>query len=238
MAYEFALNINNEVGELTPKTGMPFGDLGELIKQLDTAIDTRKHGKCILYDVQNHGYTPCFTTDSKTAYEKFIEVHNNIYDRSIADLNKDEAAYANSIKKLLKNGTYLEALDTDHKTIHRIYPDEIEKTVDYYNVTKSISGVISQIGSLKLDKTSHIYLDGHNFKIFITAQQDEQLRQYYRNEDAFLDLKIIQKRSIQSGRVINARLISHKIKLNKTIHESLNELSEDDLLIINSFITE
>ena len=238
MPYEFALNINNEALGLTPKNGLPFGDLGELIKQLDLAMDTKKNGKCILFDVQNHGYTPCFITESKITYEKFIDIHNNIYERAIVDLNKSEAAYASRIKKLLKNGTYLEALDTDHNTIRRIYPSEIEKSVDFYRVTKSISGVISQIGAQKLDKTSHIYVDGHDYKIFITAEQDEKLRQCYRNEDAFLDLKIIQKRSIQSGRVLNAELISHKIKLNKTIQESLSELSSDDLLIINSFITE
>lgn len=135
------------------------------------------------------------------------------------------------LKKVLKNNKYIEAIDNENNTIQRIYPSEIEKSVDSYFVIKSQSGVISEIGSQSLEKVSHIYLDGIDYKIFINGQQDEQLRGYYK--DAHIELKVKQKRSLLTGNVISASLISHSVKPDETLHISTSKLTKDDL----SFLT-
>ena len=158
MTYEFALNINDETNGLTPTQGLAFGDLGLLAISLDKAISNKDGNKCTLYKIENHGYTPHFTTGSQGTYNNFIEVHKNIYEKGIKNLNKTEANYANTLKKVLPKGTFIEALDTNNKSISKIYPSDIENGVKTFNSITSISGIISEIGSQKLDDTSHIYL--------------------------------------------------------------------------------
>ena len=225
--YKFALNINDNKQQLSPKDGLEFGDLGVLIKHLDNAINPQEPAKCTLYDIQNHGYTPHFITSSKNLYTNFIELHQNIYEKSVNDLRREEATYANSLKRILGKDKYVEPLDNDSKPLFRITSEEIEKGVDTYNNITNIAGIVSEIGSQKLDDTSHVYLHGVEYKIYITVQQDAFLKKYYKG--AMLDFKIKQRKSIKSGRVVNAHLISIKIKSELTIGESMATLNEDDL---------
>jgi hypothetical protein len=230
--YKFALNINDEKQGLNPENGLAYGDLGLLINHLDKAINPKDGKKCTLYEISNHGYTPHFNTESKDLYTNFIEVHKNIYEKGINDLKKEEATYANTLKRVLSKDKYVEPLDNDSQPILRILGSEIERGVDTYNVVTNQSGVISEIGSPKLDDTRHIYLHDVDYKIFISNAQEDLLKQYYRN--GVLDLKIKQRRSIKTGRVINALLISIKIKQNLTLSESLSTLTNEDLSLFGN----
>jgi hypothetical protein len=76
--FHFALNINDDANRLSPQDGLSYGDLGVLIKSLDTAINPKDGEKCTLYKVENHGYTPHFITESKATYQNFVDVHKNL----------------------------------------------------------------------------------------------------------------------------------------------------------------
>lgn len=227
MTITFALNINDDNNSLSPEDGLPFGDLGLLASSLSEAINSKENEKCTLYKIENHGYTPHFITSSKITYQNFIEVHRSIYEKDVNSLTKEEVKYANTLKKVLKKGKYIEALDKDLNPVTKIYSNDIEKGVEAFNSITTITGIISEIGSQKLDDTSHIYLHGVGYKIYISPQQDAELSQYYKG--AFLELKVNQRRSIKTGRIVSARLLKSKVKADLSFTESLKSLTAEDL---------
>lgn len=233
--FKFALNINNEDQLLTPKNGLPFGELGVLINHLDKAINPKDGKPCVLYSIENHGYTPNFLTESELLYNKFIDVHKNIQERELTELNKEEATYASTLKKILSTDKYVEPIGNDDQPLFRLSGKEIERGVENYSIVTNQSGIISEIGSPKLDEVRHVYLHDVEYKIFITPQQEELLKKYYR--DGVVDFKVKQKRSIKSGRIISATLISFKIKPDLTISESLSTLSQEDLSFVDKIET-
>ncbi|MBK6700694.1 MAG: hypothetical protein IPG55_12525 [Saprospiraceae bacterium] len=227
MSYKFGLNIVDEIKGYSPENGLPYGDLGSLIRSLDSAINPKDNTKCTLFKIQNHGYTPYFITESVRTYNNFIDVHKNIYERPIYSLNKRENIYARVLSKILKRGQYIEALNNEDQPICKITSDQIKKGVDSYNLITNISGVISEIGSRSLKDDSHIYLDGLDYKIYINEQQDYQLKEYYKF--GRLDFRLKQKIAIDSNRIINAKLIDYKLKSELSFTENMSRLSEDDL---------
>jgi hypothetical protein len=230
--FEFALNIGDETGQLSPDNGIKLSELGQLSLDLDNAINAKDGHKCTLFKIENHGYTPHFKTESKLTYQNFIEVHKNVYEKGYANLSKTEKKYATTLKRILTTDRYIEALDQNLQPITRIFPKEIEKSVESFNSITTIVGIISEIGSPKLDDTSHVYLHGIGYKIYISTLQDVELKKYYK--DAVLELKVNQKRSIQSGRIISARLIRAKVKANISLTESLKSLTEEDLSLLGN----
>jgi hypothetical protein len=230
---KFALNINREGKSLTPQDGLPFGELGVLINHLDKAINPKDGLKCTLSSVQNHGYTPHFHTESKILYNNFLEIHRNIQEKEVSELKRDEATYANTLRRILSTDLYVEPLDNDDKPLLRLTGKEIEQGVETYGVITTQSGVISEIGSPKLDDTRHIYLHNSDYKIFINPQQEEILKQHYRN--GVVELKLKQRRSVKTGRITGAQLVSIKIKSELTLSESVSMLSPEELASLGNF---
>ncbi|HMO63471.1 MAG TPA: hypothetical protein PKC39_15185 [Ferruginibacter sp.] len=235
MMFKFALNINDDNQQLTPENGLDFGDLSELTSHLRKALESRRQGKCVLSSIENHGYTPNFTTESELIYNKFLRVHTDIQEKSIADLTKEEATYANTLKKILSTDKYVEAIDTNRKTLVKLTSKDIETIAENYSVITNQSGIVSEIGSPKLEDNRHIYLHSLDYKIFITAAQEQILKDCYRK--GFVELKLKQRRSIKTGRILNATLIDLRIKPDITLAESLSNLSEDELAIFENINT-
>lgn len=229
MTYKFALNINDDKQQLTPEDGLDFGDLSELTGHLRTVLNSKKNGKCTLSSIENHGYTPNFTTKSEIVYTRFINVHKDIQEKSVNDLTKEEAIYANTLKKILSTDKYLEPIDNNRKPLFRLTAKDIDTTAENYSVITNSSGIVSEIGSPKLEDSRHIYLHNSDYKIYISAAQEQLLKEYYRK--GFVELKLKQRRSIKSGRILNALLISLKVKPEITLQQSLSELTQEELSI-------
>jgi hypothetical protein len=235
MDYRFALNIVDEITGYSPENGLPYGDLGSLVKSLDFAINPKDNTKCTLFKIENHGYTPHFITQSGITYNNFIDVHKNIFERPINNLNKRENLYAKVLSKILKRGQYIEALDANQFPVCRITSDQIIKGVDYYNSITSITGIISEIGSRTLKDDSHIYLDGFDYKVYINEQQDYFLKNHYKSST--LNLRLKQKIAVDSGRVISAKLLAYDIKSGLSFTESMSKLSDEDLSFLKNVNT-
>jgi hypothetical protein len=233
--YKFALNINDEKNSLKPDDGIDIGDLSELTGQLKAVLNSKEDGKCTLSSIENHGYTPNFATASELVYTKFIRVHKDIQEKAITDLNKAEANYANTLKRILSIDKYVEPIDNNRQPLFRLTSKDIEATAENYSVITSKTGVISEIGSPKLEDNRHIYIHNIDYKIFITAAQEEILKEHYRKDT--IEVKLKQRRSIKSGRIINATLISVTIKPDILLSESLSDLSSDELSIFDGIIT-
>jgi len=233
--YKFALNINDEKNHLSPEDGLDIGDLSELTGTLKKVLQSKKNGKCTLSGVENHGYTPNFFTKSELVYTKFIEVHKDIQEKSVKDLNKDEAAYATTLKKILSTDKYLEPIDKDRRVLFRLTSKDIDTAAENYSVLTNRSGIISEIGSPKLEDARHIYLHNSEYKIYITAVQEQILKEQYRK--GVVELKLKQRRSIKSGRVLNAILISIKVKPDSSFSESLSQLTQEELDVFENINT-
>lgn len=235
MPYTFALNINDEQGNLTVEDGLPFGDLGSLIKSLDGAIKSTDKQKCTLFAIDNHGYTPHFITKSDKLYENFISVHTNIYEKSIEDLSYNESEYAKTLKKILKEGQYIQAIDANYKTICTIKQKDIEKAIDsYFNIVNK-TGIISEIGTKDKSKPNHIYVYGLDYKIYITEQQDSALKNFYKSGK--LDFKLRQRVSVETGKIQSAKLLSFKTKNDLSFTESLANIDPTDITFLDNVNT-
>ncbi len=233
---KFALNINDTKSNLTPEDGIDIGDLSELTGHLRKVLDSKKNGKCTLSAIENHGYTPNFSTNSEKVYTNFIQVHKDIQEKSITDLNKEEAQYASTLKKILSNDKYIEPIDKNRQPLFRLTSKDIDATAENYSVLTTNSGIVSEIGSPKLEDARHIYLHNSDYKIYITAAQEQLLKDCYRK--GFVELKLKQRRSIKSGRILNAILISFKIKPDTTLAESLSQLSQEELNVFENIQTQ
>jgi len=227
MTYRFALNINDEKYPLSPEDGLDIGDLSELTGNLKKTFNQNKKEKCTLSAIENHGYTPNFFTKSEIIYNKFIRVHNDIQEKAINDLTKEEAAYATTLKRILGETKYIEPLDKDKKPLFRLTSKDIDTTAENYSVITTASGLVSEIGSPKLEDSRHIYLHSCDFKIYISAAQEELLKEHFKKN--FLEVKFKQRRSSRTGRILNAVLISFKVKPDYTLSESLAQLTQEEL---------
>lgn len=235
MEYRFALNINDDKDQLKPEDGIDVGDLSDLTGHLKKVINSRKEGKCTLFSIENHGYTPNFITKSEVVYSNFIKVHKDIQEKGIADLNKDEAKYASTLKRILSDDKYIEPIDNNRQPLFRLSSKDIDTIAENYSVITSKTGTISEIGSPKLEDKRHIYLHNLDYKIYITDTQEQILKDYYRK--GILDLKLKQRRSSKTGRILNANLISIKIKSDISLSAAFGDLSEDELNIFEGINT-
>ena len=232
MPFPFALNINNKNRDLSPENGLDIAELGQLIQRLKAAIDAGDGSKAVLYGVSNHGYTPNIITSSEQTYSNFANVHINIYEKGLGDLNTPEAKYAKKLKQILGEDGYVEALDKDNQPICKIYSSDIEKVVPFYYAITNQSGIISEIGAVNLEERSHIYLHGGDYRIYISAEQDSQLKHYYRDASTVIDFKLKQKRSISTGSIISATLISYKVKSLSRLYDALNSIDKNDITFL------
>lgn len=236
MIYKFALNINDDKQQLSPENGLDVGDLSDLTGDLKKVINSKKEGKCTLFSIENHGYTPNFITKSEIVYSNFIKVHTDIQEKGISDLTKDEAKYANTLKRILSDDKYVEPIDNNQKPLFKLTSKDIDTVAENYSVITNKTGIVSEIGSPKLEDKRHIYLHNVDYKIYITDSQESILKEHYRS--GVLDLKIKQRRSSRTGRILNAILISIAIKSDMALSDVFKDFSPNDLSFFENINTQ
>lgn len=232
MQYKFAVTIQDKKSAMTPKKGIDMEELGVLVMDMKKAIDAKDGSNITLYDISNHGYTPNFVTDSKQQYQNYVSVHQNIFEKPLEDLRPKEAKYAQTLKNVLHHGRHLESFGLRSKPIAKIYPGDIEKSVETYNSITNIDGIVSEMGAPDINLRTHVFLSGHDYKIYTNPQQDDTLKSYYRQLP--LSLKVKQKVSIRSGRIISAILIDISPKTPGNFVENIQSLTNDDLSFLKN----
>ena len=133
---------------------------------------------------------------------------------------------------MLSADKYVEPIDNEKKPLFRLTAKDIDATAENYSLITTQSGIVSEIGSPKLEDSRHIYLHNFDYKIYITAAQEILLKEHYRK--GFIEIKLKQRRSTRSGRILNAVLIAFKVKPEITLRESLSELSKEELIIFEN----
>jgi hypothetical protein len=230
--YKFSVTIQDKKQTISPRKGVDIEDLGVLIQDLKKAIATEDGAYCTMYDISNHGYTPNFLTNSKKQYENFISLHENIYEKPFEDLRPKEVKYAKTLKSILYKGRYLETFDTKSKPIATIYASAINKPVATYNNITNVIGIVSEMGSPNFNKRTHIFVAGFDYKIYTNVEQDNYIKDFYRKHP--VTLKIKQKRSIKTDKVISAVLINITPKTKGNLVENVSSLTSEDLSFLSS----
>lgn len=220
---KFSLKIDDDGHSLTKEDGIPFDKIGELLQSLYEAIDPKSDIKCTLGQIRGNCYALDFYTEEEKYVANFVVVHKNIEGIAFEDLEPNQKKYAKSLRKVLGDKFYLSAYDSNEEKIASIKDIGHNLSQDTYYTTKTIYGVISELGATSLNAIKkHINIDGIGYKIKISKDQDIELKPHYATDK--LKIRIKQKRSLEKGRIIDAELISFiKVNDNSIIDNLKNE---------------
>jgi hypothetical protein len=228
---KFSIKIDDEAHTLNERDGISFDKIGDLLKALYTAIDNGSGSKVTLGEIKGNCYALDFYTKDNAIYENFLTVHRNIEQVGVDDLTFEQKKYAATLKLVLGGKYYLTAYDKEDSPVAEINEIGKRQLTSYYYSTDTVYGILSELGSSTLASSKkHIYLDGVNYKIFISKDQDLELKPFYGTHKIRAELR--QKRSSVDGHIINSELISFITVSRGNLIDNLNEVGYVDLEIL------
>lgn len=233
----FYLRFDDENNGLSRAKGLSMKELSILLRALDELSNPGDNSFITVTGINEGSYSIEVLTTSEIREEKIKRAHQNISYKSFDELSEDEVKYAAILQKnLLKGLRFVEYYDHDNKLVSTIKAREIGREIESYSIIKSVSGVISEIGSKSLDnKKTHIEVDKLGYRIFTTQEQDFELRTYYRERR--LTFRIKQKISISNGKVSSATLIDFTPSSKGTMIENLSKISIGNLDLLRGIQT-
>lgn len=232
----FSLKFDDENHSLTKEDGISFDKIGELLENLYSVIDNGTGSKCTLGQIRGNCYALDFYTNDIGLHNNFIIVHKNLEQVDVDDLTQDQKKYANTLRTILGGKYYLKAYDNNGVEIAAISEIGLKKLTSYYYSTDTVYGVLSELGSTSLNSNrKHIYLDGVGYRIFISKDQDIELKPHYGTDKLRVELR--QKRSSVDGHIVNSELISFTNVSVGNLADNLSQLSEVDLEILKGVHT-
>jgi hypothetical protein len=228
---KFSIKIDDKSHSLTKENGVSMDKIGELLQTLYKAIDNGHGNKCTLGNIRGNCYALDFYTEEVSLYNNFISVHKNIEQVEYDDLQFEQQKYASTLKSILGGKFYLKAYDSEGQEVAAISDIGKKQLTSYYYTTDTIYGVLSELGSNSLSNhKKHIYVDGINYKIFISKDQDLELKPFYGTNKLRIGLR--QKRSTVDGHVVSSELLSFISVGTTTLAESLKEAGYIELNIL------
>ena len=208
---QFSLKIDDENHSLNKEDGIPINKIGELLKNLFNAIDTGSGEKLTLGQIRGNCYALDFYSQDVGYLDNFKIVHKNIQELNIEDLEPEQYKYAINLKSILGDKYFLTAYDNENEELAIISNIESTNTVKHFFTTETVYGVVSELGSGNklLARKKHICIDGYDYKISISKEQDKSLKDYYSSH--VLRLEVSQKKSFIDGSVLSCELESFVI---------------------------
>ncbi len=218
----FYLKYNSNDDSIDYSNAVSIDDLGEILKAMYSAISAKKNDNIALTQVSDNCYMVGFETNNKQLEKRFESLGNEILEKNDLELSKKKLRFKNAVSKSLKSNWYLELLNSDKNPVVTLPYGFNDSVVDHYYSSKNIEGVITEIGDKDLNPSNlHIYISGNtSFKIFISLEQHDELARFYRRSKVRLKVRL--KKSLQSNRILSAKLISFKPKLEKDFPYSLD----------------
>lgn len=102
--------------------------------------------------------------------------------------------------------------------------------IGHYYTTDAVYGVLTELGSPNLNVKKHICVDGLPYRVYITKEQDLELKKYYGTQK--LRVEILQKRSSYDGHIITSELESFVPISGKNLIDSLADEGYIDFELI------
>jgi hypothetical protein len=236
MEYKFSIQIDDEKHTLSSINGISIKYLWELLRDLYKSVDIEEESKITLSAIRGNCYALDFTTEEQAHLERFKIVHKNIEELPSQHLTLEEKAYSKTLKKILGGQYYLRAYDNEKNIIATIKDLNKEKSITTYYTTKTIYGIVSEIGSKSLSsEKKHICIDGFPNNIKISKDIDLRLKQYYGSQKLMLKIKI--KKSVEHNRILEAEMIDFNEVSKNSLSENLKEIGYVDIKLVEGVKT-
>ncbi len=227
---KFSIKIDDESHSLSKENGIDIRDIGGLLESLFDAIDNGTGNKITLGQIRGNCYALDFYSNDTGYLDNFILVHKNIEQIEIGDLQPEEQRYATKLKSILGQKYYLKAYDNDNTEVAAITEIGKRSSIGYYYTTDAIYGIVTELGSPSLSAKKHICVDGIPYKVYITKEQDSELKKYYSTQK--LRVEVLQKRSSYDGHIIRSELESFVPISDKTLSDNLESEGYIDFELI------
>lgn len=227
---KFSIKINDDEHSLSKENGIPFDKLAELLKSLFEAIDPHTGAKCTLGRIRGKSYDLDFFTLDEKFHSNFVIVHKNIEQHSEIDLRDKEKRYADTLKVILGSKYYLQAFDNKNIEVAKLRELTFKKEIDHYFATKNVYGRILEIGNKDFKTKPHVFISDNPYKVYLTIEQDFQLKQYYKTHD--LSFRLKQKISLKDKHIISAELIDFKVKSEGKFIDNIKNVDIKELNIL------
>lgn len=200
--YSFGLKIDDNAQSLTAQNGILVHQLVLLLQKMNSALHLESPNY-VLTEIKTGSYNPIFQTPDIKVCNRYEELHKKIETEPFDLLDKQEKEYARVLDNLIQNYGY------DFKPFTPDWQGHITeikkaKPKDCYYVHDQIKGVICEIGKKDGDKSYHIHIKGQPYKVFITRNQNEELKGFY--EGARIDFELRLKVHKATDKVISAIL--------------------------------
>ncbi|GGB30262.1 MULTISPECIES: hypothetical protein [Mucilaginibacter] len=230
---KFSIKIDDEAHSLNEEDGIGLDKIGDFLKNLYCAIDNGTEHKVTLGNVRGNCYALDFYTRDNALYENFLTVHKNIEQLDVDSLPIEQKRYAASLKAILGGKYFLTAYDKNDQEVAAINEIGKKQIASFYYSTDTVYGILSELGSSTLTSAKkHIYIDGIGYKIFISRDQDLELKPFYGTHKLRIELR--QKRSSTDGHIVNSELLSFTAVSKGNLIDNLNDSDAIELKILKN----
>lgn len=228
---KFHITIDDKKGSLNKENGISIDKIGDLLKGLYTAIDDGKKIKCSLSNVSGNCYRLDFTSKNIDHETNFIELHQNIKELNFDQLPNKLKDYARVLSGILNNEYCLIVFNSQKKQITTIKEINYRKKIESYYTYNTIYGYLSQVGDKTVSSTvKNISIDGYSRQIKVKDGEDIQLNPHYRKQK--LRVRVKEKRTVNSDRVISAELIEFDVVNSGSLSQNLKKTANVKLNIL------
>lgn len=234
---ELTFRFDDELNSLTRFKGLPIDVFALFLKNLSDAIDAKQNNDIFVSEIKGNCYAPVISTNSITKYAEMKALHEGISTNNYTNLNAKQKEYAKSLKKILGNKYYLDIYDNDKNYYKSIKEINIEDSIKHYYETTAIRGVVTRIGGKTVDSKPKILVSNYSHDIEISNEQDEDLKQYYKN--GMLEFYISQRINFKTSTIESAKLedfLVLNIDNNTNFASSLLSLSKDYGELVAGFL--
>lgn len=224
--FDFILRFDDPNHTLTAKNGLSIKELAELLSSLYDAVNVSNRDTLVLSEIRGNCYALNLTTNNELIYENLKVVHRKISNNDYDGLNKKQIHYAEKVKTILKENLNLQAYD-DLQTF-KFEVSEINIVQDlplFYYEINSEYGVVTSIGGRSVDGVSNIRIEGKNYDIKVSSEQEKEILPHFKKNR--LRLVLNKKTSTDDKEVKGARLESFEVIENATFYNKIEDVNEE-----------
>lgn len=198
---EFRFTIKfagSESSNFRKNGGLRLDQISKLLNSLYEVLGVDDSNRLTLKEIKHQSQAFVFSTPEKITYQKLQIVHANIDKVDLETISSKELAYARTLKEI-KNADDIELeAFSDDRSFYLKYSDFNipEKEIRYYFDVRVVYGKIAQIGNVKIDQDTYIWIDigaKESIRVKLTKEQDLALKDFYRDKKIKFKVKFRKK---------------------------------------------
>lgn len=225
--YKVTLRFDDNDHSLTKENGLTIHQLYKILDGIDKNMDKTKRDKIVLSEIRGNCYAMVFSSYSNEKIKKIFTIHEEIKNMDSKLWTKPQEKYATNLKAILGGKLNLTVYDNDRTWEISITSEDISKANPYYFERIDKYGCFTLIGSYSMSSRSKpkIKLDGEDYNILITREQEDVLKQFYKTTKLYMEIRL-QKRQ-KDDSIKSAELIYFEPTPQTTLSESAKEFRKN-----------